>query len=125
MGAFMRDGGLGDFHVDLGFHGRAQVLLDELRQLVGLVLPLVSIGQCRLALGNARPLFGQLGVERDHVLLVTRHILLGHDRVDRALGDAHRAVDALVGVNGQEVGTFAEAVDGTHVHTVGVLAADA
>jgi hypothetical protein len=58
------------------------------------------------------------------VLLVCGHIFLGVDGVDRALGDAYRAVDAFIGVDGQEIGAFAKAVDGTNVHTVGVFAAD-
>src|SRR6185295_11460174 len=71
--------------------------LDQLVELAGAVFPLVRIGERRLAPGDARPVLRQLGIERDHVLLVARHVLLGDDRVHRALGDADRAVDALVG----------------------------
>ena len=70
-------------------------------------------------------LLRQLGVELDEVLLVARHVFLGQDRVDRALGDADRAVDALVGVDRQEVRAFAEAIDRADIDAVGVLAADA
>src|SRR5262245_2551300 len=63
-------------------------LLDQFRQLAGLVFPLVGIGQRGLALGDARPALGQVGVDLDHVLLVARHVFLRHDRIDRALGDA-------------------------------------
>src|SRR5882762_1518777 len=101
------------------------VLLEQLRQLAGLVFPLVGIGQRGLAFGDARPVLREFGVQLDHVLLIARNILLRHDRVDWALGDAHRAVDAFIGVDGQEVRTFAEAVDRAHVDAVGVLAADA
>src|SRR5882724_11382566 len=86
-------------------------LLDQFRQLAGLVFPLVGIGRRRFAL--------------DHVLLVARHVFFRHDRVDRALGNAHRAIDAFVGIDGQEVRTFAEAIDGTYVNAVGIFAADA
>src|SRR6218665_181014 len=103
----------------------AVALLDQLGQLVGPVAPFVGVGQGRLALGDAGPTLGQVGVELDHVLLIARHILLRHDRVRRAFGDADGAVDALVRVDGQEVRAFAEAVDGADVHTVGVFAADA
>jgi hypothetical protein len=46
------------------------------------------------------------------------------DGIDGAFGNAHSAVDALIGVNGQKVGAFAEAVHGADVHAVGVFAAD-
>ena len=82
-------------------------------------------GSARLAPRDARPALGQLGVELGHVLLVAGHVFLGNDGVDRALGDADGAVDALVGVDGQEVRAFTEAVDRADVDAVGVLAADA
>ena len=44
------------------------------------------------------------------MLLVAGHVFFGHDGVDRTLGDADRAVDAFIGVDGQEVRTFAEAI---------------
>ena len=59
------------------------------------------------------------------MLLVARDVFLGNDRVDRALGDADGAVDALVGVDRQEVRAFTEAIDRADVDAVGVLAADA
>src|SRR5436189_226579 len=91
---------------------RERDLLDELRQLAGLVFPFVGIGRRCLALGDALPAaLREVGVDLDHVLLVARHVFLRHDRVDGALGNADRAVDAFVGVDGQEVRAFAEAVD--------------
>src|SRR5438105_11250818 len=101
--------------------GKRELLL-QLRQLAGAVFPFVGVGRRRLALGDARPAaLGQLGIQLDHVLLVARNILLRHDRVDGALGDADGAVDAFVGVDGQKVRPFAKAVDRAHIHTVGVL----
>jgi hypothetical protein len=87
----------------------------------------VSVGHGGLALGDAFPTRqqGQLGVELGHVLLVRGQVFFGVDRVDRALGNAHGAIDALVGVDGQKVGAFTEAVDRANVHTVGVFALDA
>jgi hypothetical protein len=58
------------------------------------------------------------------VFLAFWHVFFGVDSVHRALGDTHRAVDALVWIDGEEVRAFAEAVDGTNVHTVGVLTLD-
>ena len=43
----------------------------------------------------------------------------------RAHGHARPAVDALVGVDGEQVGALVEAVDGAHLDAVGVLALDA
>jgi hypothetical protein len=57
--------------------------------------------------------------------LVAGHVFLGQDGVDRALGDAHRAVDALVGIDGQEIRALAEAIDRANIDAIGVLAADA
>src|ERR1043165_1451307 len=72
---------------------------DQFGQLARLVLPLVGVGQGGLAPGDAGPVLGQVGIDLDHVDLIARHILLRHDGVDRALGDAHGAIDALVGVD--------------------------
>src|SRR5881397_1030391 len=53
----------------------------QLGQLVLAVLPLVGVRRRRLALGDARPLLGQLGVELDEVLLIAGHVFLGEDGV--------------------------------------------
>src|SRR5574343_386122 len=98
---------------------------DQLGELVLAVLPLVGIGKGGLALGDAGPLLGQIGVDLDVGLLVAGYVFLGKDGIDRALGDAHRAVDALVRVDHEEVRPLTEAVDGADVAAVGVLAADA
>ena len=58
-------------------------------------------------------------------LLRVGHVVLGEDRLDRALGDAQRAVDALVGIDDQHVRALAKAVDRADIDAVGVLALDA
>jgi hypothetical protein len=58
------------------------------------------------------------------VNLVCRQVFFGIDGIDGALRNANCAIDALIRVNGEEVGAFAEAVYGADVHTVGVFAAD-
>src|SRR5687768_3572122 len=97
----------------------------EILHLVGRVLPRVGVRRRRLALDDRTPQLGELGIDRLELLLVRRHVVLGEDRLDRALGDAQRAVDALVGIDHQEIGALAEAVDGADVDAVGVLAPDA
>src|SRR5215210_4709739 len=57
-------------------------LLDQLVQLAGLVFPLVGVRQRALALRDAGPVLRELGVQRNHVLLVAGHVFLRHDRVD-------------------------------------------
>jgi hypothetical protein len=58
------------------------------------------------------------------VNLVCWQVFFCVNGIDRALGNANCAVDALVRVNGEEVGAFAEAVYRANIHTVGVFAAD-
>jgi hypothetical protein len=98
----------------------------QVGQLAGLVFPLFCLGQCGLAFGNAFPggQLGQLGVELGHVLLVGGYIFFCVDRIDRTFGNADGAVNALIGVDGQEVGAFAEAVHGANVDAIGVFAFD-
>src|SRR5688572_15902392 len=97
----------------------------EVLHLAGRILPRVGVRRRRLALDDRTPQLRELGIDRLELLLVRRHVVLGEDRLDRALGDAQRAVDALVGIDHQEIGALAEAVDGADVDAVGVLAPDA
>src|SRR5256886_4753993 len=77
------------------------------------------------SLGNHRPELGELGVQRLEVLLARGQLLLGEDRLDRALGLAQRAVDALLRIDGEEVRSLVETVDRADLHAVHVLALDA
>ena len=61
----------------------------------------------------------------DEVQLVAGHVFFRQDGVDRALGDADRAVDALVGVDRQEIRALAEAINRAYIHAVGIAAANA
>src|SRR5690606_28480432 len=102
----------------------ARSALEEL-QLVRLAVPLGGIGQRFLAHGDHRPGPGQLGVERDEALLAGGDVVLGVDRICRALRLAEGAVDALVRIDHQEVLAFVETVHRAHLDAVGVLALDA
>src|SRR5258708_2154724 len=77
--------------------------------------PLLGVRRGGLALDDGLPQLGELGVDGNPVALRGRDIVLGEDRFDRALRDAQRAVDALLGVDHQHVGTLAQAVDRAHV----------
>ena len=95
---------------------------------LGLVLdvfPVIRIWQTRLGLGNRRPVTRQFDVQFDELLLIRGHIFLRKDRVDRAFGDAHCAIDALVRVDRKKIRAFAEAIYRAHIYAVGVTAADA
>src|SRR5712671_7221763 len=50
---------------------------------------------------------------------------VGLDGLRRAFGLAHAAVDAFVRMNDEHIGAFIEAVDGTNLDAVHVLALDA
>src|SRR5690606_8529497 len=54
--------------------------------------------------------------------LILGQVFLGENGIGRAFGHTHGAVDALVGVDHKEIGTLTEAIHGTDVHAVRVLA---
>src|ERR1700712_1405899 len=83
--------------------GRWSSLVLQVLQLVGDVLELFGFRQGGLGLGDGRPLARQIDIELDELLLVGRDIFLGVDRIDRAFGDAHGAIYALVRVDREEV----------------------
>jgi hypothetical protein len=70
------------------------------------------------------PLLRQFRIQRGKLHLVSRQIILGKNRLRRALGHAQGAVDALFRVDHQEIGTFMETIHGTNVHAIGVFASD-
>src|SRR3954469_20106364 len=82
----------------MGILACSPLSLDQLGQLVRLVLPVLGVGQRRLAFGDALPAVRvrELHVQLDEGHLVGRDVLFRVDRVDGALRDADRAVDALV-----------------------------
>src|SRR5476651_1140136 len=57
--------------------------------------------------------------------LLRHRLAVRDDRLDRAFGLADPAIDAFVGVDDQHVLAFIEAVDGTNLDAIHVLAADA
>jgi hypothetical protein len=57
--------------------------------------------------------------------LIVRHIVFGKYCLYRTLGHAQCAVDSLVGIDDEHVGTFAEAVDRANINAIRILAFDA
>src|SRR5690606_32805610 len=94
-------------------------------ELAGLAFPLLGIGQAVLAGAHHRAVLGTVGFNLHDYFMVRWHVMLGADRIDRALRLAQGAVDALVRIDHQEVGALVETVERAHLDTVGVLALDA
>src|SRR5215208_7645775 len=66
----------------------------------------------------------ELGGLGDVVLHVLGDLVVGVDGFDRALGHAHGAVDALLGVDQIMVSLIVDAVNRARTHACGVLRAD-
>jgi hypothetical protein len=106
-----------------GAVAESSLALEQLLLVLDL-FPIVGVGRCRLGLRDHGPTLGKLGVELQEFFLTRGDVVLRADRLDRALGLAERAVDALLGVDDQHVRTFVEAVDGAYLDAVRVLALD-
>src|SRR5258708_25233194 len=73
---------------------RDSAALQQLRLFLD-VFPLVGVGGRVLLFGEYRPNLRQLGIDLGETTLVLRHVVLGEDRLDRALAHAQRAIDAF------------------------------
>src|SRR5712692_2510009 len=98
---------------------RSEVLL----VLVGLVLVGVGVGRRRALARDVRPFHGELGVHLEPLLGLA--VRLGPDRLRRALGLAHPAVDAFVRMDDEHVLALVEAIHRADLDAVHVLALDA
>src|SRR5690606_2329021 len=97
----------------------------EMLQLAFDLDPLVSVRSRILAFDNDRPGLGQLGIEADKVLHACRHVILGKNGLRRTLCHAQGTVDALLGVDHEEVRAFMEAIHRAHINAIRVFALDA
>lgn len=97
----------------------------QVLELVRHVFPLVRFGERRFGLGDGRPDLREFGIDLDVFLLIGRQVFLGEDGRGRAFGHADGAVDALIGVDDEEIRAFAEAIHRTYVNAVRVTAPDA
>ena len=107
--------------------GVASGVFNQLAELAGLAVPLISVGQRFLATRDGFPAIGarQFGVDGDEFELLGRQVLFGINGVGRTFGDANRAIYAFLGIDHQKVRAFSEAVYGADINAVGVLALDA
>src|SRR5262249_47713884 len=100
-------------------------LLRQLRPLVRDLGPLVRVGRRVLLRGDLRPFLAEARGQLDVPNPLLRHVAVGVDRGNRTLRSTCIAVDALVGVDHEEVLALVKALHRTDGDTVGVLAPDA
>src|SRR5262249_12020189 len=97
----------------------------EHRSLAVFVLELFGGRQRFFLLGDVGPLAGVVGVQLFDLGPFLGEIALRVDRLGRADRLAGATVDALVGMNHEEVAALVETVDRAHLDAVGVLTFDA
>ena len=83
------------------------------------------VNQGVLFLGDRRTRWSQLGVQRDVTMPLLRNTVFLEDGLDRTLGNAGIAIDAVVGVDIEDLLPFPKRVDRADDHAVGVLAGEA
>src|SRR6185436_9142379 len=97
--------------------------VEVLLELAGDFLPRVGVGRRGALARDVRPLDREIGVHLEPLLRLG--VGVRQDRLGRALGLAHAAVDALVGVDDEHVLALVEAVDRADLDAVHIFAADA
>ena len=93
----------------------------EQRSFSGLAAPLVCIGRGRFLAADFWPFTRQVCINLEELLLIFGEIFFRHDGIDRAFRHAQSAIDALFGVDYQEIWPLMEAFDGANFHAVGVF----
>ena len=83
----------------------------------------VGVGWGCLLGGDVGPALGVFAIELQP--LISAFVGIGLDGVNRALGFAYPAVNALVWMDDEHIFAFIEAIDGTDFHAIGVFALDA
>src|ERR1700722_22873 len=96
---------------------------EELGELIGNVLEAVGVRRRRPLARDVGPGFGILRVGFEPFLGL--RVAVRHDRLDRAFGFAHPAIDAFIGVDHQHVLALVEAIDRANLDAVEVFAFDA
>ena len=86
--------------------------------------PLIRVCGGFLAFDQHLPAARELGIERDKGALIVGHVVLRINGFDRAFRHAQGAVDALFGIDDEEVRPFMKAVHGADIDAIGVLALD-
>ena len=92
-------------------------------ELVRFTFPFLCVSWRGLLDGDIGPLLGEFSVDPQPLFHTRFGVSL--DRIDRALGLAHAAIDALIRVDDEHVLTLVEAIHGADFHTIHQLAFDA
>lgn len=96
----------------------------QMLQLALYVLPFIRVWQSAFGSGDDGESLDQFHIERDEMHHIGRHIFFGVDGADGTLRNANRAINALVGVNGEKIRAFVETIHWAHIDAIRVLAAD-
>ena len=85
------------------------------------------IRQRCFGLGNRTPRIRcrQPGIKIKEVALRCRQIDIVIDRTDRTLRNAHRTIDAELGIDDQKIGAFAETIHWANIDAIGMFATQA
>jgi hypothetical protein len=86
---------------------------------------LLGVRRGILLLADDRPLLGELGIQLAEFFLAGGNLLLGVNGLDRAFRLAQSAIDALIGIDHEKIGTLVETVDRANLDAVHVFALDA
>jgi hypothetical protein len=100
-------------------------VLDEVLDLTGNSFPFFCLFHGGFHLGDIGPFLRKLRVQHQELMLIFRQLVFRIDCIYRTLGLTQGAVDALIGVNNQEIWAFIETVYWTHFNTVCVLTKNA
>jgi hypothetical protein len=96
---------------------QSQLTLQEIK-LARASPPFICFGQSPVRLRRDRPGSGQLRVQSQEDLFVVCQIVAGPDCVNRALANAHAAIDTGLRVNAHEVWPLVKTFDRTHCHAI-------
>ena len=105
-----------------GIEEKSTDLFNQMNDLVLDVFPRIRFGHGIFRTRDRRPFFREFRIQGDELLLVGRHVFLGENGFGRTFRDTDCAIDTLVGIDYQRVGTFVETIDRTYVHTVRIFA---
>lgn len=67
---------------------------------------------------------GKFGIEFNKILHAFRYLILGKNCFCWTFWFAERAVDAFIGIDDQEIGSFMKTIDGTDINTISKFAFD-
>jgi len=88
-------------------------------------LPFVGICESRFALIDVWPDLGEFLIKRVELILLWFQVVFVQDGIGRTFGLTQTTVNALVGMNDEEIRALIEAIYRANIHTVRVFTANA